>query len=169
MPIYEFYCHDCHTVFNFFSRRIDTEKRPSCPKCQRQWLERRVSLVSLSSSGKKGDEERNGGLPVSDETRMEQAMATVVGELEDAGNDDPRVLGRVMRRFIDAAGIRMTSGFEDAMRRLEGGEDPGLIEAEMGEVLSEGNPFEEVDHSPRQGSRVRSSLPPAVDDTLYEL
>jgi putative FmdB family regulatory protein len=33
MPIYEFYCPDCHTVFSFFSSRIDTAVRPACPQC----------------------------------------------------------------------------------------------------------------------------------------
>jgi len=48
MPIYEFYCVDCHTVFNFFSRRIDTEKRPSCPRCGRPGLERRLQQFQQS-------------------------------------------------------------------------------------------------------------------------
>ena len=33
MPIYEFYCPDCNTIFNFFCRRIVTDKKPACPKC----------------------------------------------------------------------------------------------------------------------------------------
>ena len=31
MPVYEFYCPDCHMIFNFLSRRIDTRKRPPPP------------------------------------------------------------------------------------------------------------------------------------------
>ena len=40
MPIYEFYCPDCNTLFNFFSSRINTEKKPDCPKCGRKELDR---------------------------------------------------------------------------------------------------------------------------------
>ena len=29
MPIYEFYCPGCYTVFTFFSRKINTTTRPS--------------------------------------------------------------------------------------------------------------------------------------------
>ncbi len=34
MPIYEFYCEQCHTIYNFFSRKINLEKIPDCPKCR---------------------------------------------------------------------------------------------------------------------------------------
>jgi hypothetical protein len=29
MPIYEFYCEDCHTIFNFFSKNVNTTKKPN--------------------------------------------------------------------------------------------------------------------------------------------
>ena len=29
MPVYEFYCADCHTVFNFLARRVDTTASPA--------------------------------------------------------------------------------------------------------------------------------------------
>jgi hypothetical protein len=31
MPIYEFYCPDCNTIFNFFSRTINTSKKTPMP------------------------------------------------------------------------------------------------------------------------------------------
>ena len=34
MPIYEFYCRKCNTIYNFFSRSVNTEKIPFCPKCK---------------------------------------------------------------------------------------------------------------------------------------
>jgi len=36
MPIYEFYCEDCNTLFNFFSRTVNTDKQPPCPRCRKQ-------------------------------------------------------------------------------------------------------------------------------------
>ncbi|HEX2163558.1 MAG TPA: zinc ribbon domain-containing protein, partial [Thermoanaerobaculia bacterium] len=41
MPIYELYCADCDTLFNFFSSRVDTTTHPTCPRCGRRTLERR--------------------------------------------------------------------------------------------------------------------------------
>lgn len=29
MPIYEFYCSDCHAIFNFLSRQMNISKRPT--------------------------------------------------------------------------------------------------------------------------------------------
>jgi hypothetical protein len=32
MPIYEFYCVDCNTLFNFFSKTINTQKNTQVPE-----------------------------------------------------------------------------------------------------------------------------------------
>ena len=53
MPIYEFYCADCHTIFNFLSKAVNTSKRPPCPKCRRK-LERQVSLFSMGGNSQEG-------------------------------------------------------------------------------------------------------------------
>jgi len=50
MPVYEFYCPDCHTIFNFFSRRVDTETRPTCPACSRPDLERQAFPFAISKA-----------------------------------------------------------------------------------------------------------------------
>src|SRR4030043_142816 len=46
MPIYEFYCKNCHMIFNFFSASINVEKRPKCPRCKRIKLARQMSEFS---------------------------------------------------------------------------------------------------------------------------
>lgn len=168
MPIYEFYCQDCHTVFNFFSRRVDTEKRPPCPKCRRPEIERRVSLVTVLKRGAEGGGEDGGSLPDFDEAKMEQAFQSMAGEFEHAGEDDPRAMGRLMRRFIDSAGMKLGSGMEEAIRRLESGEDPDRIESEMGDQLEAENPLQEGTRG-TLGNWRNKVLPPKVDETLYEL
>ena len=47
MPIYEFYCADCHTIFNFFSRTVNTRKSPLCPRCGKRTLDRQVSAFAI--------------------------------------------------------------------------------------------------------------------------
>ena len=162
MPVYEFYCRDCHTVFNFLSRRVNTEKRPACPRCARPALERQVSVFAIS---KGRQEEPEAGMPDLDEAKMEQVMASLAGEMEGMDENDPRQMARAMRRLSEATGMNLGAGMEEAMRRLEAGEDPEQIEAEMGDVFEEENPFstEKI-----KGLR-RKYVPPAHDDTLYTL
>jgi hypothetical protein len=40
MPIYEFYCRDCHMVFNFFARRVNTTAQRACSRLEAtgSWL-----------------------------------------------------------------------------------------------------------------------------------
>lgn len=164
MPFYEFYCTDCHTVFKFFSRRVNTEKRPACPKCGQPELERRPSRFAIS----RGRSEEAGEMPDVDEARMERALASMAGEMEGLDEEDPQAAARMMRRLFHASGMRMGPGMEEAISRMEAGEDPDQIEAELGDVLESEDPF-----APGAGGGVkelrRRYLPPKVDEELYEL
>jgi putative FmdB family regulatory protein len=166
MPVYEFYCPDCHMIFNFLSRRVNTEKQPDCPRCQRPKLGRQVSLFSISKGRKESDEEP---LPDLDETRMEQAMEALASEADGVNEDDPRQVARLMRKLYDATGMNLGSGMEEAIRRMEAGEDPDKIEEEMGDLMEQEDPFSgEGTKKGLKGLR-NKYLRPRVDDTLYEL
>jgi putative FmdB family regulatory protein len=162
MPVYEFYCADCHTIYNFLSRRVNTDKRPDCPRCGRHELERRVSLFAFSSGRQ---EEPVEGMPNLDEDKLEKAMMDLAGEMEGMDENDPKQMAKLMRRLKDATGINLGQGVEEAIRRLESGEDPDRVEAEMGDLFDGEAPltFEGI-----KGIR-RKILPPAQDDTLYPL
>ncbi|MGF1613706.1 MAG: zinc ribbon domain-containing protein [Gammaproteobacteria bacterium] len=168
MPIYEFYCVDCHTIFNFFSRRINTEKRPNCPKCGRPDLERRLSLFAISKGRKENEDGPIGDI---DEQKLERMMASMASEIEGADEDDPRQAARVMRKLFDAAGLPMGPHMEEAMHRMEAGEDPDKIEEELGDVLQQEDPL--VAGGKRATSHLkalrRELLPPKQDETLYDL
>jgi hypothetical protein len=57
---------------------------------------------------------------------------------------------------------------QEAMRRMEAGEDPDKIEEEMGDLLEAEEPeFGASGGSLRQWSR--KLRPPQVDETLYDL
>jgi putative FmdB family regulatory protein len=168
VPIYEFYCVDCHTLFNFFSRRIDTEKRPACPRCGRPELERRMSTFAISRGRREATDEGLDAMPDFDDERLEKVMEGMAGELEGVDEDDPKAMGRVMHRLFDAAGMRLSPGMQEALRRMEAGEDPDQVEADLGDALESENPF-----APKATARLadlaRRYLPPRVDPTLYDL
>ncbi|HDP25147.1 MAG TPA: zinc ribbon domain-containing protein [Deltaproteobacteria bacterium] len=163
MPIYEFYCHKCNTIYNFFSRSVNTDTIPSCPKCRRIKLKRRVSLFATISGGTGDDAE--GGMPPIDESKMEKAMAMLASEAGRINEDDPRQAAQLMRKLSEATGLKMGGGMEEALRRMERGEDPEQIEAEMGDLLEEEEPFV----LEAKGSSGRRKDKPKVDETLYDL
>jgi len=162
MPIYEFYCLDCHTVFNFFSRTVNTEKRPGCPRCGRAELDRQVSLFAISKNRKEADGE---SMPDMDEEKLERAMEALAGEVEGVDEEDPRQAARLMRKLFQATGMNLGQGMEEAIRRMESGEDPEAIEEEMGDLLEGEDPFA----MEKVKALRRKVLPPARDETLYEL
>jgi putative FmdB family regulatory protein len=161
MPVYEFYCPDCHMIFNFLARRVNTEKRPGCPKCSKPDLERRVSLFAISKGRKESDEE-----PMPD---MEQAMEAMAREADGLDEEDPRQVAGLMRKLYDATGMNLGPGMEEAIRRMEAGEDPDKIEEEMGDIMEEEDPFSGEGVKRGLKSLTKRHLPPQVDDTLYEL
>jgi len=162
MPIYEFYCVDCHTVFSFLSRTIETRKRPACPRCERPRLERRVSTFAVRAGGMGADDLPSEGDPA----RMDQAIDGLAREAEGLNEDDPRALAGLMRRFYKGSGTPIGPGLSEALERFEAGEDPETIEADLGPTL------EAEDPSAGKGpllSRLRRLPSLAVDPGLYEL
>lgn len=160
MPIYEFYCAPCNTIFNFFSRAVNTTAAPSCPRCTSP-LERRVSLFACIGKAADGDEAPD--LPI-DETRFTAAMDRLAAEAESLNEEDPRQAANLMRKFSDMTGVKLGEGMQEALRRMEAGEDPDSIEAEMGDILEKEDPF--APGGP--GARQRRPKPQR-DETLYEL
>ncbi len=162
MPIYEFYCEKCNTIYKFLSRTINTEKRPFCPVCKDVKLNRQVSLFATVSGSK--EEGQAADKPPINEAKMEKAMAMLAREAEGMNEDDPRQAANLMIKLSDATGLRMGAGMKEALSRLERGEDPEKIEQEMGDLLNVEEPFAFEDKSKKTGKSE-----PMVDETLYEL
>jgi putative FmdB family regulatory protein len=164
MPIYEFYCPECHTIFSFLSRTINTEKKPPCPRCHKEILSRKVSLFAALTGASKQKDDEGGDLPI-DESKMESAMTALASEAESISEDDPRAAARLMRKFSNMAGLKYNDSMEEALSRMESGEDPEAIEQEMGELLEgEDEPF--VLPGVAKGAK---GVLPRRDDTLYEM
>ena len=161
MPIYEFFCKKCNTVFKFYSRTIDTSTIPKCPRCKRVKLERMFSSFATPGKSGKGDDS-----PEIDGTKLERALSMLERDADSVDAENPKQTADFMRKLTDAAGISMGEGMEEALARLERGEDPEKIEAEMGELLSEDS-FE-FDSKKKKG-RKKSGDKPEIDETLYEL
>ena len=166
MPIYEFYCPGCHRIFSFLARRPAGSRVPPCPRCGKRGLERQASRFAVSRGRAEAPVDDDGpeGL---DEGRLEQAMASLAGEMDRVDQDDPRQMAGLMRRLYQATGLALGPGMDEAIRRLEAGEDPDEIEDEMGDVLEQEDPFSAGGAPGLKGLRRR--LPPSRDETLYEM
>lgn len=164
MPIYEFFCEDCNTIFNFFSRTVNTSKKPKCPKCKTKTLSRQMSKFAFTGKAKENGEIDD--LPI-DEGKMEKAMQMLAGEAENINEDDPRQAANLMRKLTDMTGLQLGPGMQEALKRMEAGEDPEAIEAEMGDLLEQEDPFA----LPEKKGAVKGMKRPAPtrDETLYDL
>ena len=165
MPIYEFYCKKCNTIYKFYSRTIDTSTIPKCPICKRIKLERMFSsFATLSKRG--GGDEPDTEMPDIDESKLERAIAMLEKETQGIDDNDPGQAADLMRKLTDAAGISLGEGMEEALSRMERGEDPDKIEEELGDLLSdESFSFE----SKKKKGAKKATPKPRVDETLYEL
>ena len=125
MPIYEYRCADCQKKVSVFFRSFSAvdQKQARCPICRGTHLTRLVSKVrvirgaSTSSSGEDG---------------FDDSM------LDDVNENDPRSLGRMMRRMADETGEDLGPEFGEVVGRLERGEDPESIEKSMPELAEMG-------------------------------
>ena len=121
MPIYEYRCADCHRRVSIFFRSFsEIEAEPRCPRCGGTNLARLISRVALVRS-----EERH----LDDLT--DPSM------LDDLDENDPRSIARWMRKMGDAAGEEMPAEFDEVLDRLESGQDPEEIEADMPELAGD--------------------------------
>ncbi|WP_456387886.1 FmdB family zinc ribbon protein [Desulfolithobacter sp.] len=164
MPIYEFFCEECNTIFNFFSRRINTETRPGCPQCGRKELQKMMS--PFATVGKAKEEDSDDPLAGLDESRMEKAFESLMREAENINEDDPRQMADLMRKFTEKTGISLGEQMEEALARMEAGEDPDQIEQEMGDLLDGDDAFS-LDGMKKKLRGTRKT--PRRDEKLYEM
>ena len=143
MPIYEFACPKCRKIFSFLSKRVNPDRLPVCPKCGYQKLSKQISRFALSKGVKEpaaGGEMAGDGppLPDFDDPRVERAMMEMERDLEHLDENNPRHMAHMMKKMKDLMPPgSVPKEFDTAIKRLEAGEDPEKIEADMGDVLGD--------------------------------
>jgi len=139
MPLYEFYCEPCHTIYTFRFPRVDTSTVPPCPVCGAE-LAREVSSFAHIVKGKNSSDPMEGCESAS---RMGQVLAQMGERLQSLDDDDadPREAVKVMKELASAGGMNFKKEVREAMARIEAGEDPERIDEEFSEVFETDNPF----------------------------
>ena len=122
MPIYEYRCRDCKKKVSVFFRTLSAvdHNAARCPQCGGKNLSRLVSRVRALRS---------------EESRLDSLADNSM--LSGLDENDPKSMGRMLRKMARETGEDMPPEFDEAMGRLEAGESPESIEQSMPE-LAEG-------------------------------
>ena len=143
MPIYEYACPKCRVIFNFLSKRIEPKHLPACPKCGNKKMVKQMSGFALTRGAQEPapkdglDPDVAGSMPNFEDPRVLRAMNEMERDMEHLDENNPRHMAHVMRKMKDLMPPGSVPGEMDiAIRRLEAGEDPEKIEADMGDVLN---------------------------------
>lgn len=140
MPIYEFACPKCRKIFNFLSKKMNPGGSPTCPQCGSKKLTKQMSAFAPIRGGESSSDESGeaaGGMPDLDDPKMIRAMAEMEKEMAHLDENNPKHMAHMMKKMKDMmpSGV-MPKEMDEAIRRLESGEDPEKIEDDMGDVLS---------------------------------
>jgi hypothetical protein len=63
---------------------------------------------------------------------MAAAFGAMEREFSGVDENDPRAMGRMMRRMAELTGEKMDGGMEEVVRKLEEGADPESLEEQLG-------------------------------------
>jgi hypothetical protein len=98
---------------------------PACPHCHSQNLKRRIGRIALAKS---------------EDSRMDAMMDD--SALAGLDEEDPRSIGKLMRKMSREMGEDMGDEFNEVVDRLESGESPDSIEESMPD-LGPGGSFDD--------------------------
>jgi putative FmdB family regulatory protein len=141
MPIYEFACPKCRVIFNFLSKRINPDRLPTCPKCGNKKMTKQMSRFALSRGVKEpadstGTDEGEPGMPDFNDPRFARAMEEIERDVPHLDENNPRHMAHMMRKMKDLLPPgSVPKEMDIAIKRLEAGEDPEKIEADMGDIF----------------------------------
>lgn len=142
MPIYEFACPKCRKIYSFLSKRVNPTHSPACPKCGNKKLDKQLSRFAMTKGLKEapaagGDEGPDGEpMPDFDDPKIAQAMSELERDMDHLDENNPKHMAYMMKKMKDVmpAGT-VPKEMDEAIKRLESGEDPEKIEEDMGDLL----------------------------------
>jgi hypothetical protein len=180
MPIYEYYCPDNHRIYQFYAKTLaQGQTVPRCPDNPAYRLVKILSPFAVTrgsrAEGPAGSDQTpspDEAAPSGDDARADAAMAAMEGEFAGVDENDPRAMGRMMRRMAELTGEKMAGEMEEVVRKLEEGADPESLEEQLGGADDPaGDPAAESGAAPITAGRPRRRAPrrpPQRDPQLYD-
>jgi len=128
MPSYEFRCLDCRKRFDLFmSYNEYGTKEIRCLHCDSTNVQRKIGRIRIAKS---------------EDSRMENMASDFSDPDALAGlEDDPKALGRMMRKMSNEMGEDMGPEFNEVIGRLEKGQSPEEIEKSMPDLGGDDSPM----------------------------
>ena len=121
MPVYEYKCQVCaHRTNVRMSYKEYDRANPRCTNCNSSSLDRIISKVRISRS---------------EDSRLDSLSDP--SNLSGVDENDPRPVGKFMRHMGNEMGEEMGPEFDEMVDRLEAGETPESIEADMPNLSEE--------------------------------
>ncbi|HXN35465.1 MAG TPA: FmdB family transcriptional regulator [Opitutaceae bacterium] len=171
MPIYEFYSPDNNRIYQFYARTLAQGGIvPKCPDNPAYRMRKMLSAFAVTGSGRAAEAEAGpgGAQEPGNDARMEAAMGQMEREFSGLDENDPRAMGRMMRRMADLTGEPIGGEMEEVVRKLEEGADPDSLEEQLGgEADGEPGPAPGPQAAERRRPRSRRA-PPVRDPRLYD-
>jgi putative FmdB family regulatory protein len=120
MPNYEYRCLSCRKRFEkFFTYSQYGSVAVTCPYCKSETVQRKVGRIRIARS---------------DESRVDDFSDP---SSLDGLEEDPRALGRMMRKMSGELGEEMPPEFDEVVGRLEAGQSPEQIEQDLPDLGSD--------------------------------
>lgn len=130
MPTYDYRCQDCQRRFSVFMTFAEYgNKKVTCPHCKGIHVTRKIGKV-----------------------RIARSTDSDLTDLPDPSNlegleEDPRALGKMMRKMSQQVGEDLPPEFDEVVGRLEKGQSPEEIERDLPDLGADlpdsGSDFEE--------------------------
>lgn len=120
MPNYDYRCLDCKRRFDvFLTYKEYGSVQVTCRHCGSKNVQRRIGRIRILRS---------------DDSRLDDlADPSMLDGLED----DPKTLGRMMRKMSRELGEEMPPEFDEVVGRLEAGQSPEDIEKELPDMVDD--------------------------------
>lgn len=124
MPYYPYRCLDCKKRFEIYMSYSEYgTKSVTCPHCSSANIQRRISRVRIA--------------------RSEDSRLDDLADMDDFSGleDDPRALGKMMRKMSQEMGEEIEPEMDEVISRLEAGQSPEEIEEaipDLGEKMGGG-------------------------------
>ena len=121
MPSYDFICNKCSQRFDVFLTYSEYGKTTvKCAHCGSKDVRRRMTKVRIAKS---------------EESRMDSMAGDFSGF--EGLEDDPKAMGRMMRKMGKEVGEELPPEFDEVVDRLESGQSPEDIEKAIPDLGNE--------------------------------